>query len=311
VELAAPPHLRDGDTIAVIAPAGPVNPTRLGRGLDLLAEHFRPRVMPGVHLRAGFLAGSDEARADDVNAALRDPDVRAIAVARGGYGILRILPLLDEGALRADPKPIIGFSDATALLSWAAHAGIRGIHGPVVSQLGDLPPDDIASLHRLLVDPAPPGAQPWPLTATGAPATGQTGGMLVGGNLTLLAHLVGTPWQVPAAGAVVVVEDIGEAPYALDRYLTRILLARAWDGAAAVLVGDFTRCTDPPTAVGATDDAAPALAVVAERLTALGVPGLAGAPIGHGSRNVAFPWGARCAVDLDASRVAILDGAVA
>jgi muramoyltetrapeptide carboxypeptidase len=311
VDLVLPPRLRDGDTVAIIAPAGPVNRTRLARGLDLLGAHFRPRVMPAVHHVAGFLAGPDAARADDVNAALRDPDVRAIAVARGGYGIMRILPLLDEAALRADPKPIIGFSDATALLSWAARAGVRGIHGPTVSQLAELPAGDVAALHRALTDPAPPGALPWALTATGATGGGQKRGVLVGGNLTLLAHLVGTPWQVPAAGAIVVIEDIGETPYAVDRYLTRMLLAGAWDGAAAALVGDFTRCTEAPTPVGGVDDPRAAMAVVAERLTALGVPGLAGAPIGHGSRNLAWPWAARCTLDLDAGTAAILDGAVA
>jgi muramoyltetrapeptide carboxypeptidase len=224
---------------------------------------------------------------------------------------MRILPLLDAAALRADPKPIIGFSDATALLSWAALAGVRGIHGPTVSQLADLPASDLAALHRLLTDPSPPGALPWPLTPTGAPARGHREGVLVGGNLTLLAHLVGTPWQVPAAGAIVLVEDVGEAPYALDRYLTRMQLAGAWDGAAAALVGDFTRCTEAPTPVGASDDPRAALAVVAERLAAFGVPGLAGAPIGHGNRNAAWPWAARCALDLDAGTLAILDGAVA
>jgi muramoyltetrapeptide carboxypeptidase len=310
VDLVLPPRLRDGDTIAVVAPAGPVNRTRLARGLDVLAEHFRPRVMPAVYEAAGFLAGPDAVRADDVNAALRDPDVRAVAIARGGYGILRILPLLDAAALRADPKPLIGFSDGTALLSWAAGAGVRGIHGPTVGQLAELPAGDVAALHRLLTDPTPQGLLPWTLIATGAPARGARDGRLVGGNLTLLAHLVGTPWQVPAAGAIMVVEDVGEAPYAVDRYLTRMHLAGAWDGAAAALVGDFTRCTEAPTPVGGPDDPRAALAVVAERLAAFAIPALAGAPIGHGTRNLSWPWAARCTVDLDAGTAAILDAAV-
>lgn len=306
-----PPRLRDGDIVAVCAPAGPVLRTRLRRGLDLLGERFRLRVSPDVHAAAGFLAGPDARRAEDFNRALRDPEVRAIVVARGGYGAMRILPLLDGDALRRDPKPIIGFSDATAILSWAARAGVRGVHGPVVHQLGDLPAADLAWLHRLLTDPTPPGELPWRLSAIGASAGGIRDGRLVGGNLTLLSQLVGTPWQVPTAGAILLLEEIGEKPYAIDRYLTHLQLANAVAGTRAALVGDLTRCTDPPTSAGGTDDPGPALAVVAERLHALGVPALSGAPVGHGSRNAALPWAARCVIDLDAGSFALLDGAVA
>lgn len=310
MDLALPPRLRNGDTVAVVAPAGPVNRSRLERGLHLLAAHFRPRIMPAVYEAAGFLAGPDAVRADDINAALRDPDVRAIAIARGGYGIMRILPLLDAAALRADPKPIIGFSDATALLSWAARAGVRAVHGPVVSQLGDLPASDLAWLHRLLTDPTPPGELPWQLTPTGAPRGGVREGRLVGGNLTLIAHLVATPWQVPAAGSILLLEEVGEAPYAVDRYLTRLSLASALDGTRAALVGDLVRCTDPPSPPGTSGDPAAALAVAAERLTAAGIGALAGAPVGHGTRNAALPWGARCRIDFGAATFTLLEGAV-
>jgi muramoyltetrapeptide carboxypeptidase len=308
---AAPPRLRDGDLVAVCAPAGPVNPARLARGVDLLGERFRLHVSADVHEAAGFLAGPDERRADDFNRCLRDPDVRAIIAARGGYGAMRILPLLDADALRRDPKPIIGFSDATALLSWAARAGVASVHGPVVSQLGDLPAEDLAWLHRLLTDPAPPGELPWELAAIGASGAGTREGRLYGGNLTLIAHLVGTPWQVPVDDAILFLEDVGEAPYAIDRYLTRLHLADGFRGARAALIGDLTRCTEPPSPPGTLGDPAAALAVIAERLRAFGVPGVSGAPVGHGERNAALPWGARCAIDLDARRLTLLDGAVA
>jgi muramoyltetrapeptide carboxypeptidase len=311
MSLIAPPRLRDGDTIAVCAPAGPINPTRLARGINLLEERFRTQVSADVHIATGFLAGPDVQRADDFNRALRDPDIRAIVVARGGYGVMRILPLLDVDALRADPKPIVGFSDATALLSWAGHAGVRGIHGPVASQLGDLPANDVAWLHRMLTDPTPPGDMPWRLRATGAAATGTRTGWLVGGNLTLIAHLVATPWQIATEDAVLLIEEVAEAPYAIDRYLTRLALADALGGLQAVLVGDLTRCTDPPTPPGALrDDPSASLAVIDERLRSFGIPGLSGAPIGHGQVHTAVPWGGRCALDLDAGTLSILEGAV-
>src|SRR6476660_1072114 len=130
---------------------------------------------------------------------LADPDVRAIVLARGGYGIMRILARLDPDLLRCDPKPIVGFSDATALLSWAHGAGVRGIHGPVISTLADLPPADFEHLIALLTSPEPPGVRPWALRSHGS---GRHRGPLVPANISLAAALIGTPWPVPLAGAI-------------------------------------------------------------------------------------------------------------
>jgi muramoyltetrapeptide carboxypeptidase len=308
---AAPPRVRPGDTVAVCAPSGPIREPRFERGLALLGERLRLRVADDVRRGDGYLAGLDGRRADELNGYLRDPDVRAIVVARGGYGAMRILPELDAAALAADPKPIVGFSDATALLAWAERAGVRGVHAPVVNQLAEVRAEDVAQLVRLLVDPAPLGRLAWPLARIGADADGRREGRLVAGNLALMAHLIGTPWQIDAEGAIVLFEDVGEKPYALDRYLTHLHLAGAWRGAAAVVVGDLTRCTDPPTPPDAADDPGPATAVVDERLRAFALPGLAGAPVGHGARNAALPFGARAAVDLDAEALEVLEGAVA
>jgi muramoyltetrapeptide carboxypeptidase len=294
-----------GATVAVCAPAGPVKPERLARGLDLLRERFEVRTDEGMFAAAGFLAGADERRADELNRWLRDPDVRAIVIARGGYGLMRILDRLDGDALRRDPKLIVGFSDGTALLSWAERAGVRGLHGPVCQQLGALPAADAAWLFELMARTTPAGELAWPLVATGAPGGGVVEGRLCGGNLTMLAHLVGTPWQVDVTGGVVIVEEVGERPYAVDRYLTHLDLAGAWAGAAAALVGDFTLCGE---ARDTEDDQA--LGVVAERLAHAGVAALQGAPVGHGKRNAALPYGGRCALDFATGRLHLLDAAV-
>jgi muramoyltetrapeptide carboxypeptidase len=127
----------------------------------------------------------------------------------------------------------------------------------------------------------------------------------------MFAHLIGTPWQVDSDGAIFAIEEIGEKPYAIDRYLTHLHLAGGLRGARAVVVGDLTRCNDPILPPDAPDDPGPATAVVDERLRAFGLPGLLGAPIGHGSRNAPVPWGARASLDLDAATLEILDGAVA
>jgi len=291
--------------VGVIAPAGPILPDRLRAGLDRLAPHLHLRVPEGVTTSTGYLAGSDERRAGELDAMLRDPDVRAIILARGGYGIARILPMLDPAALRADPKPIVGFSDGTALLAWAARAGVRGIHGPVIGQLGELPDEDVAAMVRLLRDPAPLGRLPWPLAPIGAPLAAPREGRLVGGNLTLWANLIGTPWQIESAGAIALFEEVGEKPYEVDRDLTHLVLAGGLAGAAAALIGELTRCHDPAH----PDDGTAAFAAVDDRLRHLALPGLRGAPVGHGRRNVALPWGARAVLHPDGA-LELLEAAV-
>ncbi len=305
-----PPRVRRGDTIGVCAPAGPVREDRLRAGIARLGDAFRVRVTPAVTAPRApgtpdYLAAADETRAAELTALLADPDVRAIVLARGGYGLMRILPRLDPELLRRDPKPIVGFSDATALLAWAYAAGVRGIHGPMIGQLGELGDDDAAALVALLTEPRPPGRRPWALTGHG---TGMRHGHLVPANLTLVSVLVATPWQLPLAGAIALLEEIGERPYELDRYLTHLTLTAQLPQLRGVVLGDLTRCWDPPPAAPTS---AAALATVLERFAAVGVPVAVGAPVGHGHRNEAVPFGAACALDLDAGTLDILDAAVA
>ncbi|WP_428266524.1 S66 peptidase family protein [Haliangium sp.] len=286
-----PPALRLGDTVAVCAPAGPVDEHRLRAGVKLLERRYRVRLMPGVLDRAGFLAGSDPARADAFNQALADPDVRAIICARGGYGCMRILADLDAAALRRDPKLVVGFSDVTAILGWAlVAAGVRGIHGPMVGQLGELPEQDSDWLLRLMESPAPLPLPEMPLQPL-EPAHDLTPveGRLLGGNLCLLSHLLGTPWQIPLDDALWFFEEIGEAVYRLDRYLTHLGLAGALDRTRVAIVGDMSDCATPE---GHPDP----FEVIGERLAARGIVGLRGALLAHGRRNLALPFGARAQV---------------
>jgi muramoyltetrapeptide carboxypeptidase len=217
---------------------------------------------------------------------------------------MRLLDRLDADALRRDPKPLCGFSDATALLAWALRAGVRGVHAPVVVQLPRLPPREVEWMFEVIEGRAPLGAPvARGMAPTGAPASGRVEGPLLGGNLCLMAHLVGTPAAIDYQGAVVLIEEVDEKPYALDRYLTRMAQAGALAGARAALVGDFTRCVDEkyprPDAV----------TVVAERLASFGLGGLGGAPIGHGDRNLAVSFGGRVALDLGAGTLELLDPA--
>jgi muramoyltetrapeptide carboxypeptidase len=311
---AAPPRMRRGDTLGVVAPAGPLRSReRLDRGLATLGDAFAVRIAasigaPRSPATPSYLAASDEVRAAELNAMLRDPDVRGILMARGGYGVMRILPLLDADALRRDPKPIVGFSDGTALLAWAHANGVRGIHGPVGAQLADVPAEQVAHLVAMLTEPTPPHVRPWGLTAHGA---GERRGPLVPANLTLASVLVGTPWALPLDGALALIEEVGERPYELDRYFTQLILTGQLARAAALIVGALTRCVDPspPTGVPDPDDAA--LRVVLERAASIGLSVAVGAPVGHGSVNEPLPFGAQALLDLDLGTLEITEAAVA
>ena len=308
-----PPRINRGHTLGVVAPAGPVKLKRLERGLRILEDTFRVRLAASLTApRAGdvpsYLAASDEQRAAELTAMLADPEIRAIVLARGGYGLTRILGRLDPDLLRRDPKPIVGFSDATALLSWAFAAGVRGIHGPMVGQLGELPQSDVVQLIELLTEPRAPGLRPWLLVAHG---TGTQHGPLVPANLTMASMLVGTPWSLPLAGAIALFEEVGEKPYEIDRYFTQLVLTGALGQTTAVVVGDLTRCEDQSPPSGDHDPSDAALRTILERVASAGKPCAVGAPIGHGDRNEAVPFGAACELDLDRGTLAILEGAVA
>lgn len=310
--LVVPPRVAKGATIGICAPAGPVNAERLQKGLARLGTTFELRVADNIFSERSpnipsYLAASDAARAAELNAMLADPDVRCIILARGGYGLMRILDELDGSALVKDPKPIVGFSDATALLAWAYHLGVRGIHGPMGVQLGDLADVDIAHLIAMLSDPKPPGVRPWSLAAHG---TGTHTGPLVPANLTLASMLVGTPWPLPLEGAIAVFEEVGEKPYELDRYLTQLTLTGALRETRAVIVGELLRCHDPNPPAGGTDGDDAAMKTVLERIHAFGLPAATGAPIGHGTRNEAVPFAAQSVLDLDKCTIEITEAAV-
>lgn len=306
-----PPRIERGQTLGVCAPAGPVDPARLQRGLLRLGDAFRIELAPTLLAPrpAGvpsYLSASDDQRAEELAWMIANPDIRAIVLARGGYGLTRILDRLDPAALRADPKPIVGFSDATALLSWAyVAAGVRGIHGPMIVQLDALPEAQVAHLIGMLTNPRTSGPRPWDLAPHG---TGVHAGPLVTANLTLASMLVGTPWALPLDGALLALEEVGEKPYEIDRYLTQLRQTGALGKVTGVILGELTRCVDPVPPAGGVDPNDAARAVVIERLR--GIPLATGAPIGHGALNEAVPFGANSVLDLDRRTFEITEPAV-
>lgn len=290
-----PEALRPGDTVAVVSPSSAAPADRLDAGLAVLrAWGLRP--VEGHHAREvrGHLAGTDEHRLADLNAAFRDSSVRAVWAARGGYGITRILDRLEWRALARDPKLLIGFSDVTALLlaAWQ-RVGLVTVHGQFVARLQLQHAAGLERLRRILF-----GEPVDPLLMSDTPtaiAPGRAGGRLVGGNLAVLAALAGTGDQLRARGCIVLLEDVAEPPYRVDRLLTQLRGSGGLDGVAGVVVGRMTGCEPAHGTLSATLDE-----VLADRLGDLGVPVLTGVPIGHVDDQAAVLHGARAVVDADA-----------
>ena len=298
-----PKALRAGDRVAVVSPAGPLHPRRraeLDRGMELLRSWgLEPELAPHALDENGYLAGTDADRARDLQQAFEDERVRGVLCTRGGYGVTRILPLLDFRPLADDPKPVLGYSDITALLA-AIHrtTGVIGLHGPMVAT-----PDSTAmgkamteQQRRLLFDTARPA--PLPGSDLGAPAhalvAGRGEGELVGGNLTLVCALIGTPWEIATAGRILFLEDVGEAPYRVDRMLTQLRTAGFLDDVAGVWLGDFHE-EDTPVA-----SLTPEMArVLQDRLGDLDVPVVSGLPFGHRPESWTLPVGGRAEVRAD------------
>jgi muramoyltetrapeptide carboxypeptidase len=293
-ELLRPPPLRPGDLVAVPAMAGVVPPDKLANGLARL-ESWGLRVRVGGHVfdrhaSLAYLAGSDADRAADFTAAWMDPDVSAVMPARGGYGTQRVLDLLDWRRLaEAEPKHLVGFSDVTALHSAVAtRLGLATIHSHVVTSLGGATRASADSLRRMLMQPETvrdllEGSDPEVVVP------GRTTGVLTGGNLALLSSDVGTPLSRAAQGGIVVLEDVDEAPYRIDRLLTQLLRSGWFDAVRGIVVGEFTDCGPHDQVDGVLED----------RLAPLGVAMVKGLDAGHTDTMVSVPLGVAATLDTD------------
>jgi muramoyltetrapeptide carboxypeptidase len=298
-----PPRLRAGSRVALVAPAGPVPEARLAgalRNCELL--DLVPQFGRAAHLRIGYLAGSDAARAADLRWAIESAEIDAIWALRGGYGTMRLLPAIDLRPLRARPKAFIGFSDNTTLHLSYARAGIVSFHAPHAGSA--MPPLTVECFRRVLFEAAAAGELPQsselaPRTIVGGVAEAP----LIGGNLALLAATCGTPCALQARGRILVIEEVGEAAYRIDRMITQLLLAGALEGVRGVAIGQVTGW-EPDEFEPALDD------LFLERLEPLGVPVLAGLPFGHVDENWSLPFGVTARLDADAGTLTLLEAAV-
>lgn len=280
--LRLPPPLAPGGLVHVVAPSGPVDRTRLFRGLGWLAKHYRLRWSRRLLERDGYLAGTDERRLDELQTALDDRESAVVAVARGGFGASRIAHQLNFAAFREEPSWLVGFSDVTALHLELARHGICSLHAPNVTDLGREDHRTRSAWRRALERPGE-GRTFGDLSVV---EPGAACGTLAGGNLTLMSTSAAAGRLRLPAPCVLFMEEVNERPYRIDRMLTSLVLGRHLDGVAAVAVGDLSGCSPPgqPHA---------ALQAIRRALQPLRVPILFGLPVGHRTDNQPLLLGAR------------------
>ncbi len=289
-ELVRPPRLTPGATIGVAAISGPVDPARLDAGVRSLERRgYRVVLAPNVRAQRGFLAGSDAERAEGYRALLQNASVDAVFFARGGYGASRVLGLLDAAEIAARPRIHLGGSDLTAFFAYIArHAGLVGFYGPMVAVT--MPDEEGLDWQSVLSGEVPARHRfaPGDVLAGGAGS-----GPLVGGCLSLIVSLCGTPEQIDARGAVFFWEDVAEEPYALDRMLTQLERSGTFDGLQAMVIGSISpdaRGGESPQEVGVW---------LRDYFADAPFPVVWGFPAGHCAGNRTLPLGVPVRVDAD------------
>lgn len=301
--LRKPPVVRRGDRVGLIAPASPLDPGEIELGIaHMRALGLEPILGRFAHARYGYLAGTDRERADDFNRMIADDEIRAIVALRGGYGTMRILDHLDYDALRARPKVVMGFSDMTAVLNAITRrSGIITFHGPVAARDSSFGDATRSAIKRTWMSTRPVGT----LRAAGAQRlTGGTArGHIAGGNLTLVASLLGTPYAIASAGSLLLLEETQEEPYRIDRMLTQLRLANVFHDAHGVVVGECTHCE-------AADNSLSLEQVMHDRIGSVGRPSFMGAPVGHIDKQWVLPIGLEATLDADAKTLTIAQSAV-
>ena len=290
------PALRPGDPVIAVAPAGPFDRASFEAGVEVIGRRYQVHYDPGLLARHRYLAGSDARRLGELWRALADSGSRGIFCARGGYGMMRLLAGLE--GVRLTPKPVVGFSDITALHQLLQRERLVSIHGPNLTQLSRL---DLVAHERLftLLESDAPAAE---LAGTETFVEGVAEGPLLGGNLSVLSRLLGTPFLASLEGAILLLEDVGERPYRLDRMWTHLSLAGVFRRVRGIVLGEFTGCEEKDADYSSAD-------VLRELTAAAGLPCAAGFPIGHGERNEPVPLGVRVRLDAGNRRLSFLESA--
>ena len=311
-----PRPLQPGDTVALTAPSSPVPAVNLKaaiKSVKLLG--LDPVVMPSCREHHGYMAGTDAQRASDLNEAFSRKDIAGIFCLRGGFGAMRLLPLLDFDMIRQNPKPLIGYSDITALhTSINKLCGFITFHGPMpntdYTRLDDFTLDSLKSQlfrpQEICELQNPPGQELQVLypASSDTPVTGR----LTGGNLSLVAGTLGSSWEIDTKNAILFLEDVGERPYRLDRNLTALALAEKFRDCAGIILGTFTDCEEPPhddpSDSGVIADRTLTLQqIIEEVILPYKKPTLLNYRAGHMYPQSTLPMGAEISIDLVQKRI--------
>jgi muramoyltetrapeptide carboxypeptidase len=291
--------MKPGDLIGVCSPAGPVEEEELRPGIKALESlGFRVYLSSHCLMKKAYLAGADELRLRDLHGLFQDDKVKAIICARGGYGSLRLFERIDFDLIRKHPKILVGYSDITALLlAVYKRAHLVTIHGPVLRDMTKNHGLNLGSLTKLMTS-----RESVTMRFEGAKVLrqGLAAGKLLGGNLSLITHLLGTSFMPSLQGALLFLEERGEAPYRVDRMLTHLRLSGLLNKCAGVMTGSFQDCGEPSTVE----------ALIRERLGDLHLPMMIGLPIGHGEVNTALPIGVKAVLDTGQKTLTVSEACV-
>jgi len=288
-----------GSSIALVAPASPFEADKYEKGVQVL-QTAGYRVVPGRNIfnKQSYLAGTDQDRLHDLIEAVLDPNVDAIICIRGGYGSGRLLPRIPFSSFRRNPKLFIGHSDITFLhLGLMSCAGWTTFHGPNLTGMGEAPQRAQSVLSVLSGE----ASYQWAMEPEQVLKPGFATGRVLGGNLSCLAHLVGTPYMPDVTGALLLIEDCGEALYRLDRMINHLKLAGILPLLGAILLGEFTGCAENSDVC----------AMVIDHVGEYTFPVVCNLPFGHGSRNDVIPFGAPFVLDTNELMLKILEAPVA
>lgn len=305
-----PERLSPDDVIGLVSPASPVrNPAAISKAVRYL-ENLGYRVKVGRNAATcdGYLAGSDRQRLADLHAMFRDRDVRAIFALRGGYGTPRLLSGIDYRLIRANPKILVGFSDITALqLAIWERARLVTFNGPMpgVDMQGSMDRATELSFWSMLTCPAPVTELRFPRWNPVTLNRGTSQGRLLGGNLSMVTSLLGTPYMPELHGALFFMEDVGEEPYRIDRMLMQLLNAGSLAGVKGIISGRFVGCKAEHPARSRTTDA-----VLSELASRLRVPFLANVPFGHDTRKLTIPIGIHARLNAGTGSITLLESPV-
>jgi muramoyltetrapeptide carboxypeptidase len=309
-----PKRLKKGDTIGLIAPGSSVTEEKFNKAVTNLEKlRFNVHYTKNIMAKRGYLAGTDEQRLHDLHFMFNNPKIDGIWCIRGGYGCGRLLPKIDYSLIRKNPKPLIGYSDVTALLQAIFYkTGLIGFHGPVA--VSDFTEYATTQFQAVLMEPRSPfqinnapenDKKEDAAFQTKVIKSGKAKGQIVGGNLSLISSLAGTKYQLNVKGKIVFLEDIGERPYRIDRMLTQLLQSCNLKSAAGIALGIFDDCEAKEGS-----DSLTLMETLEDRLSDLEIPVIYGLSFGHIADQFTFPIGIEAELDTEKQSITLLEKAV-